>query len=214
MNKKNLLISNIILLISFILIVVGLLLNFTKEQALGIAFACGVFYLIFISDLLMDHFLSFIKVKRLKCSETEIQVYFFKWVYKKVSYSDIKGILIKGAVDRYFFPIVDDLKKQIAIISFYDSEISFKRKLCSNSWISVPSPVEYNLLCYGIFNPKNIEIIMKNTQLDIYITEEILRIHKDYVTYNLMKWGNRVYVIVNPKNEALSYVALNEFSFT
>ena len=208
MNKKIIWIHNMIVLTSLLLIIVALFLKCTQEQVFCVAIVCVIIYATFLAFLLLEYLIC---SKTIKFSKTEIQLCFFQWIYKRIPYHDIKGILIKGAVDCYFFPIVDNQKKQVAVMSFYNSEIPYKQNLCSSSWISIPCPAEYNNLCYDIFDVRNINVLMDNTQLDIYITKEILCIHKDYIIYNLMKWGNRVYVIVNPKNEAFSCIALNDF---
>lgn len=189
-SKPVYLLSLFVLLTSILIVAVLSILQIERQLLFEIIYLCGAF---FIASLIVLIAYYYMKLFYCVFSESEIKLCWWFWTYKKLSYSKIKAITIRGAVDQKFFPICDANGKQKAIISLYKSESTFRPDMLPNG-ISVIPPGEKELLCYTFLTADNLKTLFDKTEVSAYITEEMIKLYEEQLDEILTMYAERVIV--------------------
>ena len=143
---------------------------------------------------------------------SEILKKFGKITYKKIPYSKVEGASLELAVAyRYNIPFRDQHKKEKAVLVLYQSNMSFVSCVCSDSCYPIGNShcVRTNVLCCDFFNMESLHALFDKTDVDIYITEQILSLYKDNIM-ELIKHNPKRFIVafydsIDGKEKKLSY---------
>ena len=103
-----------------------------------------------------------------------------KITYKRIPYSRIKGASLECAVTyRYDIPYRDEQRREKAALILYESDISFLSSVSSRSCYPVHFSVRFNSLCSDFLDVECLKKALEKTNAKIYITEQILYLHKE-----------------------------------
>ncbi|MBQ5321714.1 MAG: hypothetical protein J6K88_06665 [Oscillospiraceae bacterium] len=188
--KPIYLLSLFVLLTSILIVAVLSILQIERQLLFEIIYLCLAF---FIASLIVLIAYYYMKLFYCVFSESEIKLCWWFWTYKKLPYSKIKAITIRGAVDQKFFPICDANGKQKAIISLYKSESTFRPDMLPNGISVIPSG-EKELLCYTFLTSDNLKILFNKTEVSAYITEEMINLYKEYFDEIFAMYDSRIIV--------------------
>jgi len=126
-----------------------------------------------------------------KFTDTDIIVRWGVLTYKRVPYTRIEGITIKGAVRQYKAPIKTG-KKQRAVVVFFDSPFSFMAGMTSKSVWVIPTYLES--LCYCFLDIEKLRVLLENTKKNIFITEQMLNLYQEQLKSITNDFGDRFIV--------------------
>lgn len=132
--------------------------------------------------------------------EDHIKARFLTFTYKKIPYSKVEGIAIKGACrgGRYgSSPDLDEHKKQQAALVLYDTK--FYNITSKGGWDMASS---FGALCCCYLDTTNLKVLLEKTKLSIYITEQMLNVHQEQLNEILTAYPDRFVVAYYDVNEA------------
>lgn len=126
--------------------------------------------------------------------DTFVSVCLGKIVLKRIPYEKIMGATILRAMSHiYLHPYLDLQNKERGVLTLYQSDCSFLYGLKSKSGI-VCHGSNPNVLCYDLAYTEHLPILLKKTKVCIYVTEQMLALHKDLLTQTLQRNPDRIFV--------------------
>ena len=144
-------------------------------------------------------------------TDAEIVLLFGGWPYKRISYVKIQGITIRGAVDQAGYPIKKN-NKQRAVVSGYDSPYSLLTYMRKDGISFMPFSYEHDLLFHSYINEGDFETLLMRTDVPIYVTKEMMDLHKESLSNVLQKYSERVKVAINTHMDDFEgYVSLSQY---
>lgn len=195
-------------IIGISVILVPLIIILSLEKSFKDVLPILIMYMFIIACILVIY----VSKSGFKCKylDSEIRLYWFGWNYKKISYAKIKGIDIRVAVDRHSFPIKDINGRQMAVISLYASEYSFRQSIKPNSYICIPYKTN-NMITCSCLSVYDLCNLLKNTELDIYITEEVMTLYKNELNEILIQNPLRIRIVCSSVDKQTIIVSYNHY---
>lgn len=129
----------------------------------------------------------------LRFEDTAILNCLGKLVLKRIPYEKVLGATIQYAMNPYKYPYLDPENKERAVLTLYQSDVSFLFDIKSNSGIGWYGG-GLNALCYDLSYEKHLRILLDKTPIKVYITEQMLTLHYDLLSDILQAYPDRFFV--------------------
>lgn len=193
--KKGVIWLNVItVLLSFMILIITFLTTSDREDFWLLAMLCAAFVfttaLIFISKILSAMCMDDV------CLINEgIHVKRGKRLLRRISYAKITAILIDGMRgDLNCGTVYDKNRIPKACMSIYDTEDINSKIFCRSKSNTPPYAEPINGWYAYPLNTKHLEILLNKTNAHVYISEQILKAHKDELKEMLDTFSDRVTV--------------------
>lgn len=130
-----------------------------------------------------------------KFLEEYIGLRWAKFTYKKILYDDIRIIVIMAAVDGAYYPIYNHFGKRMAALSLHTSESLFLSAMFPNGFSIMPlERLNKDILGCVLFDISSFQILVKKTNVPIFITQEMLSLYKEELKVIFSECPDRVRV--------------------
>lgn len=164
---------NIVVLL-FSAIFLAVIYFVAKNLFLNATFLC---ILLIIPSVLILICICFVESLNYTFEDDKINKLYGKFIIKQIFYNQIRGITIVETIYRYgATPVLDENKNQVATLLLYNYNMchcvtSARRYIVGSG--------EFGLLYHAVLNVSNLQMLLKKTNLSIYITEKIYLLHNE-----------------------------------
>lgn len=148
-------------------------------------------------------------------SDTGASVCLGKAVLKRIPYEKVAGATILRAMSYpYLGSYWDSECKERGVLTLYQSNCSFLHGLNSKAGI-VCHGYNMNALCYDLSYAEHLSILLEKTAACIYVTEQMLALHKELLMPTLQVSPDRFFVAyLDKSSQKEKIIPYNEYIFS